>query len=171
MNVILTGSCNGIDHATSRSSEFCRIRVRQNLEFQDRFHTKQHTSGRTRRLVVDIINVGAIEQKVVLLGPGAVNGNLRRAPANDVVARGQCGSDSRLKKRELLERPAVQRQIANLLIIHEAAYRRRSQVDWIGVRNDLDLIGDLSDIELHVHHGVLAHGQTDTPARHGLESG
>src|SRR5437773_7350187 len=53
-----------------------------------------------------IINVGAIEQKVVLLGPGAVNGNLRRAPANDVVARGQCGSDSRLKKRELLERPA-----------------------------------------------------------------
>src|SRR6266516_2370260 len=88
VKTILTGSRHGIDHTTGRSPEFRRIRVRQNLEFEHGFYTKQYAGRRAWRLVIHIVDVGAVEQKVVLLGPRAVNRNFWSAAANNVVASG-----------------------------------------------------------------------------------
>ena len=73
MNGILTGSCHSVDDATGRSSEFRGIRIRQNLEFEHCFDTKQDSRRRPRRLVIHVVDIGTVEQKIVLLGPRPVN--------------------------------------------------------------------------------------------------
>src|SRR5207244_8807462 len=105
--------------------------------------------------------VGAVEQEAVLLRPRTVDRNLWRASANDVVARGERGSDARLQQRELLERPAVERQIANLPIVDEPADRRVGEVDARGFRRDADFGLDGAELQRQLEIDRLADGQLD----------
>src|SRR5262249_8053844 len=73
VDAVLAGSRHGVDLASGGPAELCGIGIGQNLEFQHRFNPQQHTGGGARRLVVDIVDVGAVQQEVVLLRPGAVD--------------------------------------------------------------------------------------------------
>src|SRR5262249_6669263 len=77
---IFARSRHRINLAAGRSPKFRRIRVRQNLKFEYRIYPKEHTGGGTGRLVVDIVNVGPIEQEIVLLRPRTIDGNFRVRP-------------------------------------------------------------------------------------------
>ena len=111
-----------VDDAARRAPELGRVRVRQHLEFEHRLDAEEHAGRRSGRLVVDVVDVGAVEEEAALLGPRAVDRNLRRAPADHVVAGRKGGRDAGLQQRKLLERPSVERQLANLLVADEPAH-------------------------------------------------
>src|SRR5438093_11002484 len=146
-----------INLTAGRSPKFRRIRVRQNLKFEYRIHAKQDTGGGTGRLVVDIVNIGPIEQEIVLLRPSTIDGNFRSAPADDVIACSQRGAHSGLQKRKLLERSSVQREVTNLLIIDETAECGRREIDRIRVGYNFNLVRNLPDLQFDIHDCILAH--------------
>src|SRR5262245_7686313 len=121
MDRVLARTRDRIDHTAGRSSELRGIRIRQDLKLENGFDSEQHTRGRSWCLVVDVVDVGPVEQKIVLFRPGPVDRDFRRTSANDVIARGQRGSDSSLKKGQLLERSTVQREVANLFAVDQSA--------------------------------------------------
>src|SRR5207245_8749092 len=98
-------------------------------ELETRLDAKARAGRRARRLVVDVVDVGAVEEKAVLLGPRPVDRDFRRASADDVVAGRQRRRDARLQQRQLLERTAVERQLPDLLVADEAAERARGRID------------------------------------------
>ena len=100
--------CHRVDDASGRSSEFGRVRVCEHLKFKNRFDAEQYAGRRARRLVVHVIDVGAIEQEAVLLGSRTVDGNLGGPAADDIVPRGQCRRHAGLQQRKLLKRSAVE---------------------------------------------------------------
>ena len=145
-----------IDLAAGRSTEFCRIRVRQNLKFEYGIHAKQHAGRGTGRFVVDIVNVGPIEQEIVLLRARAVDGNFRGAPANDVITCSQGGVHPGLQKRKLLERSSVQWKVTNLFIIDETAKGSGGEIDRIRVGYNFNSVSNLPDLQFDVHDCILA---------------
>ena len=165
------GPRDGIDHATGGPAELRRVCVRQDLEFEDGLHAEQHAGGRAGRLVVNIVDVGAIEQEAALLRPGAVDRNLRRPAADHVVAGGERRRDARLQQRQLLERPSVQRQLTNLFVANQSAHRSRRRVDDRRFANDRQLLADPPQLQFHVHDRVLSDGKLDAPTGDGLKSG
>jgi hypothetical protein len=80
-----------------------RVRVGQHLKLEHRLDAEQHAGRRARRFVVDVADVGAVEEKAVVLRAAAVDGDFRRAAAHHVAARGDRRRDARLEQRQLLE--------------------------------------------------------------------
>ena len=154
-------SRDGIEHAAGRASEFCRVRVGQDLELEHRFDTEQHAGGRAGSFVVDVVDVGAVQQEAVHLGTRAVDRDLRRAAADDIVAGRQRGLHAGLQQRELLERSAIERQVPDLAFADKAAHRARRQVERHGVAAHRELFGNHAELEGGVQDGNLANGQAN----------
>ena len=160
-----------VDDASGRSSEFGGIRIGQHLELEDRFDAEEHAGGRSGRFVVHVVDVGAVEQEAVLLGTRAVDRNLRRTAADDVVAGGQRRRDARLQQRELLERSAIERQLANLLVAHETAHRPRRRVDDRRRGGHGHFLGEATELQPHVDHRVLTDGELHAAPDNWLKTG
>src|SRR5688572_17808054 len=62
-----------IEDAARGSSELRRVRIRQHLEFEDGLDAEQHAGRGSRRLVVDVADVGAVEEETVHLRARAVD--------------------------------------------------------------------------------------------------
>ena len=123
------GPRHGVEHATCRSAELCGVGVGQHLKFEHRLDAEQHARGRARRLVVDVADVGAVEQETVHLGTGSVDRDLRSPATHHVVAGGQRRLDAGLHQRQLLKLSAIERQIAYFPHTDDAADRAGGQVD------------------------------------------
>ena len=164
------GAGDGVDHAAGGAAELGRVGVGQHLELEHRLDAEQDAGDRAGRLVVDVVDVGPVEQEVVLFGARPVDRDLGRAAPDDVVSGGQRRPDARLQERELLERAAVEREVPDLAIVDQSGDRSRGQVDLGGIGRNAHLARRAPQLELHVHDGVLADRQHDPLARHGLES-
>ena len=160
-----------VDHAAGRAPELRGVRVGQHLELEHRLDAEQHAGRRSGRLVVNVVDVGAVEQEAVLLGPGAVDRDLRRPAADHVAAGCERGRDAGLQERELLERSAVQRQLTDLLVADESAEGARRRVDRRRGAGHRQLLRDRPDLHPHVDDGVLSDGELNAAARDRLESG
>ena len=136
--------------AARRLPELRGIGVGQHLEFEHGVDAEQHAGHRSRRLVVDVVDVGAVEQETVLLRSRAVDRDLRGAAADDVVAGRQRGAHARLQQRQLLEGTAVERQIANLVVVDEPADRAVGQVEARRLRGDRHRRLQRTDRELQI---------------------
>ncbi len=159
-----------VDHSARGAAELRGVGVGEDLELEHRLHPEEHAAGRARRLVVDVVDVGAVEQEVVLLGARAVDRDLGRAAPDDVVAGGEGGVDAGLEERELLKRAAVEGELADLLLADQPAHRARGQVDLGGVGLHDQFLRALADLEPHTHDRVLADGEANPAASHALES-
>ena len=138
VNCVLARTRHGIDDASGRPAEFGRIRICQDLKFKYCLHTKQDTAHRTGRLVVHIVDVGAVQEKVVLLRASAIDGNLWRPASDNIVSSSERCRHAGLKQRELLKGPAVERQIPNLLVGDETAHGSGCEIDRIRIRDNSD---------------------------------
>src|SRR5262245_484146 len=165
------GPGHRVDYAAGRAAELRRVGIGQYLELEHRFDAEQDARRRSRRLVVDVVDVGAVEEKAALLGTRPVDRNLRRAPADHVVAGGERGSHAGLQQRKLLEGAAVQRQLADFLVADQTAQRARGRVDDRRGAGDRHFFGDAPELELHVDDGVLTDGQSNAALRDRTETG
>ena len=100
-------------------------------------------------------------RKLFMLGPRAVDRDLRRAAADDIVAGRQRGLHAGLQQRELLERSAIERQVPDLAFADQPADRARRQVERHGVAAHRDLFGDHAKLERGVDDRHLANGQAN----------
>ena len=171
MQPVGAGARDGIDHAARRAAKLCGIGVRENLKFKHRFDAEKDSGNRAGRLIVNVVDVGAIQQKTALLGSHAVDRDLGRAAADRVVAAGIYRVDSRLEQGQLLERPAVERQVAHLLLIYQTAHRAGGQVDRRCDGLDADLLRALANFQPQVQPDILAHVELNAFANGGLETG
>ncbi len=158
-----------VDDASRRTPELGRVGVGEDLELEDRLDPQQYAARRPGGLVVDVVDVGPVEEEVVLLGAGAIDGNLRRPAADHVVARGQGGAHSRLEQRELLEGASIERQVPDLMLPDQPAQRPRGEVDPGDVGLDDDLLGPLAELESRVQHRALPDSQANAAPGQGLE--
>ena len=161
---------DGVDDAASRLAKLGRVGIGQHLKFEHRLDTEQNAGHRSRRLVVHVIDVRAIEQETVLLGSRTVDGNLRGASADDVAARGKSGGDARLQERELLKRPPVQRKIANLPIVDQAAHAAVGEIDARRLTGDAHRGFEAANLEREIDDERLANGQLYAASGDRLEA-
>src|SRR5262249_5282762 len=117
VNLVRAGAGYRVDYASCRAAELRRIGIGEDLKFQHCFHAEKNASDRARSLIVNIINIRAIEEETALLRPHSIDRDLGSSPAHGVVASYGHAVDSWLQKRQLLERAAVERQIAHLFLI------------------------------------------------------
>jgi hypothetical protein len=78
---IVTRAGHGIDDAARSPSELGRVGIGKHLELEYGLDPEQHSCDGPGRLVVDVVDVGAVEKEVVLFRAGPVNGNLWGAPS------------------------------------------------------------------------------------------
>ena len=100
-----------------------------------------------------------------------MHGDLGSPPADGIVAARRDGIDTGLEQRQLLERTAVQRQIAHLPFIDQSAEGSGGQIDAFRVGHHTDLGACPSDLESEIDHGFLPYCQVDAFAHHGLKPG
>lgn len=165
-----SGSCHGIENTTGRPSEFRRISIGHHHEFAHGFDTQQHARHRSRSLVIDIVDVRAIEQEAGSFGAGAIDRDFRSASTHDVVAGGGESDDAGLQHRELLKRTSVERQVAHLALVDESGEGSADEVDRADVFGDGDGAVGASDFQAEIDESVLADGESDALANGGLEA-
>ena len=158
---VLPRARHGVDDPASRPAELGGEGIGEHLELAHRLDAQQYPGRRSGRLVVNVINVGPIEQKAALLGPRAVDRDFRRSPSDHVVSGGERGRHAGLQQRELLERSPVERQLPDLLVADEPADGARREVDVRRVGRDGHFVGDSPHFQLHVDDGILTDGELD----------
>src|SRR5262249_2654975 len=116
-------------------------------------------------------DVGSIEEEAALLGPHAVDRNLGGATAHGIVAADIHRVDAWLKQRELLERAAVEREVAHLLFVHEAASGPRNQVEERRLAGHGHHRLTPAYLQPQIDYRLLAHGEVDAGPQQRLEAG
>src|SRR5206468_1884291 len=128
------------DDAACAAAVLGAVVVDQHLELAHRLDAQQAAGGAAGRAVALRIRVGAVDLITDLIRPGARNRYLRSHPAIDLLLRARRRGDAWLQERELAEIAAVQRQLADLLLLHERRHRRLSRVDDRGLGRDQHLL-------------------------------
>src|SRR5260370_39277729 len=121
MQIVGPGARDRVDDAAGRAAEPSRIRIGEYLKLKHGVDAQQDAAHRSWRLIVDIVDVRAIQQKTALLGPCAIDGNFGRASPDNIVAGRERGVHAALQQCELLKGAAVEREIANLLVVDKSA--------------------------------------------------
>ena len=152
----------GVDDSSCRAAKFGRVCIGQHLKLEDGLDPQQHASYRAGRLVIDVIDVRAIQEKIVVLGARTINGDLRRATAYDVTAGRQRRRNSGLQQCQLLKRAAVQWQVPDLLVVHQSAHRGGSRIDRGSLSKNIDLAGNVARRKRHVNDEFLPNCQFDS---------
>ncbi len=155
---IRAGLGGQIYHAAVEPAELGGGTVALDLEFLNRVD-----DGEVRHLTgLGLQHGDAVEQVFVGARPPAVD-------ARQLGIRGQ--RDSRCERREHDERPAVQGQLHDLLVLHDGAEAGRFRPkDW-GIGGHRDLLADVTDGEVEVDSRLLARREADTLSPDGFEAG
>ena len=154
-------SSDGVDDSSRRAAKFGRVCIGQHLKLEDGLDPQQHASYRAGRLVIDVIDVRAIQEKIVVFGARTINGDLRRATAYDVTAGRQRRRNSGLQQCQLLKRAAVQWQVPDLLVVHQSAHRGGSCIDRGRLSQNIHLAGNVTRRKRHVNDEFLSNCQFD----------
>src|SRR5437879_10799525 len=152
---------DGVDDSSCRAAKFGRVCIGQHLKLEDGIDAQKHATYRAGRLVIDVIDVRAIQEKIVVFGARTINGDLRRATAYDVTAGRQRRRNSGLQQCQLLKRAAVQWQVPDLLVVYQSAHRGGSCIDRGRLSKNIDLAGNIARRKRHVNDEFLPNCQFD----------
>jgi len=138
-----------------------------------KFGHRVHRWFQNEAAVDSIEVVGAVDQEIVGLGALAVDG-VSLAGAQRAAGFGQAGcqwNHARLKKAELREIAAVQRQVENFTFGDDGAEAGDRALDELGVGVDFDFFGAGADFEADRDGGGLVDVEGDALLQIGLKSG
>ena len=145
--------------AAGAPSIFRAVVIDEDLKLPHRFHAEESARGAPGGSVALRVRVGAVELIADLIRSRAGNRDLRPHPAIHLLLGARRRRDARLQQGELTEIAAVQRQLANLFLVHERGNRGLAHIDHRRFADDGDLLVDTADLELDAEHGVLTNSE------------
>ena len=146
---------DGHDDSPGAAAVFGAVVVDEHLELAHGVDAEHAAGGAAGRAVALGVHVRAVHLEADLVRPGAGDRDLRAHAAIDRLRRGGRRGDAELEQRQLGEVAAVERQLANLVLIDERRHRRLPRRDQRGVSRHDDPLRDAADLHLDVQHRRL----------------
>ena len=129
----------------------------QHAKLPQHLDAEQVARGAARRVVGLIVDIGPVQKKAVGVHAAAAHAHLGAFPLIGIVTAAEIWSHARLHKGQRIEAAPVERQIADLFIVHQPRERGAGDFHQRCLDGDLHLLADGPDAEAEVHDYLGGH--------------
>jgi hypothetical protein len=160
---------HGVDLPAGVAAELGAVGVGLDAELADGLGAEGGAGGAARGTVGEVVERRAVEQVHVRPRVLAVDAHGEAVGDHRAPVAVRVGDDPRLQEREVGVVAAVQREVADRVLVHEIAELAGTGLDQRRLGGDGDRLVGRAGIEARVHDRRLADHEVDAPAHHGAE--